>query len=209
MRYLRSFLFAALLALPVSAAAAPLDEVKESFSAYKSAILTSDGAAAKRLVTQESKDYFRGLADHALTLDRAGLQKIHLSDRLYAMLLRHNLDRARLENMTGGDVVAYAVEQGWIGREGAEQLELGAYKLDGDSASGTILQPDGQESTFKMEFTKVGGRWLLELDELMMLTRIAFEYSAKQTGLSDDDFVLLMLEYGSGRKPEPDIWSPP
>ena len=60
-----------------------------------------------------------------------------------------------------------------------------------------------------MEFTKVGGRWLLELDELMMLTRIAFEYSAKQTGLSDDDFVLLMLEYGSGRKPEPDIWSPP
>ena len=209
MRYLRSFLFAALLALPVSAAAAPLDEVKESFSAYKSAILTSDGAAAKRLVTQESKDYFRGLADHALTLDRAGLQKIHLSDRLYAMLLRHNLDRARLESMTGGDVVAYAVEQGWIGREGAEQLELGAYKLDGDSASGTILQPDGQESTFKMEFTKVGGRWLLELDELMMLTRIAFEYSAKQTGLSDDDFVLLMLEYGSGRKPEPDIWSPP
>ena len=43
----------------------------------------------------------------------------------------------------------------------------------------------------------------------MQLTRTAFEYAVQQSGLPEDDFVLLMLEQGTGRKPGPDIWSPP
>ncbi|GAB4361146.1 MAG: hypothetical protein Kow00114_15410 [Kiloniellaceae bacterium] len=198
------------LALPLPALAdSHASAVKESFLAYKTAILASDGEAAAALVTQESRDYYRKLADQALTLDRAGLHEIHLSDRLNAMLLRHSLEREQLESMSGGEVVSYAVDQGWIGREGADQLQLGNFQVDGDHASGTILRPDGAASPFKMEFVKEEGRWLLDLVALMKLTRAAFEYSVQQTGLSEDEFVVLMLEYGTGRKPGPDIWSPP
>src|SRR3546814_4519060 len=80
------------------------------------------------------------LADQALTLDRDGLHGIHLSDRIYALLLRHTLQPAALEGMSGGEVVAYAVGAGWIGRDGANRLELGDYRIEGDAASGTILQ---------------------------------------------------------------------
>ena len=209
MRSLYCLFVVLLLAAPLPASAQPVDAVKQSFLAYKTAILTSDGDAAADVVTQESRDYFRKLADQALTLDRDGMSQIHLSDRLYAMLLRHNLDRARLEGMTGGEVVSYAVGEGWIGREGATQLELGNYQVDGDAASGTILRPDGDETTFKMEFVKQDDRWLLDLVALMQLTRAAFEYAVQQSGLPEDDFVLLMLEQGTGRKPGPDIWNPP
>lgn len=207
MRRLSVFLFLFVLAHP--AAAEPVDDVKESFVAYKSAILEADGEAAAGVVTQGSRDYFRNLADQALTLDRAGLHEIHLSDRLYALLLRHNLDRGTLQDMSGGDVVSYAVDNGWIGRNGASQLRLGDYKVEGDRASGTILRPDGVKSSFKMEFVREGGRWLLDLVALMNLTRTAFEYAVQQSGLSEDEFVLLMLEQGTGRKPGPEIWSPP
>src|SRR3546814_20779881 len=74
------------------------------------------------------------LADQALTLDRDGLHGIHLSDRIYALLLRHTLQPAALEGMSGGEVVAYAVGAGWIGREGANRLELGHYRVEGDAA---------------------------------------------------------------------------
>ena len=209
MRNLSKVLMLLLVVVPWQASAGPVDEVKQSFMTYKAAILASDGPTAAQVVTQGSRDYFRKLADHALTLDRDGLHKIHLTDRLYALLLRHNLDRSRLESMSGREVVSYAVDEGWIGKEGAEQLELGNYQVDGQSASGTIMRPDGGETTFKMEFVREDGQWLLDLVALMDLTRTAFEYSVKQSGLSEDEFVMLMLEYSTGRKPDPGIWNPP
>ncbi|HEY9548921.1 MAG TPA: hypothetical protein VIR45_05420 [Kiloniellaceae bacterium] len=207
MRSLRFLLTLILLAGPLPAAAS-VDAVKESFRAYKMAILQSDGAAAARAVTQDSHVYFKGLADQALTLDRDGLHGIHLSDRIYALLLRHTLQPAALEGMSGGEVVAYAVGAGWIGREGANRLELGDYRIEGDAASGTILHPDGSATEFTIAFAQEEGRWRLDLVALMELTRAACEYSQQQSGLSEDDFVLAMLEHVSGRKPGPDIWSP-
>ena len=207
MRSLSVLLFVLFLAAP--AAAEPLDDVKESFLTYKTAILEADGAAAAKVVTQNSRDYFRGLAEQALTLDRDGLHHIHITDRLYAMLLRHNLDRTQLQQMSGDEVVSYAVDHGWIGRNGASQLRLGHYEVEGDHASGTIMRPDGVKSSFKMEFVKEGGHWMLDLVALMKLTRAAFEYAVQQSGLSEDEFVLLMLEQGTGVKPGPEIWNPP
>src|SRR3546814_1250599 len=92
--------------------------------------------------------------------------------------------------MSGGEVVAYAVGAGWIGREGANRLELGDYRIEGDAASGTILHPDGSATEFTIAFAQEEGRWRLDLVALMELTRAAFEYSQQQSGLSEDDFVL-------------------
>jgi hypothetical protein len=208
LRSLPVLLLLVLMGLPM-AAAADTDDVKESFLAYKTAILESDGEAVADLVTQESRDYYRKLADQALTLDREALHNVHLTDRLNALLLRHSLERKELESMSGAQVVSYAAGHGWIGKEGAEQLQLGDFQVEGDHASGSILRMDGEASPYKMEFIKEEGRWLLDLVALMDLTRTAFEYSVKQAGLTEDDFVILMLEYLTGRKPGPDIWSPP
>ena len=209
MRSLLTLLLLVLLGQPLAAAAEPVEKVKESFQIYKTAILDADGAAAAAIVTQGSRDYFRKLADQALTLDHQGLHEINLSDRLYTMLLRHNLGRKELESMSGREVVSYAVDEGWIGRQGAEQLQLGHYEVEGDTASGTILRPDGGSTSFKMEFVKEEGRWLLDLVALMQLTRSAFEFAVKQSGIDEDTFVILMLREGSGRPPRPDIWEPP
>jgi len=210
MRSLPVLLLLILLGLPLPAAAdGNTSGVQESFLAYKTAILASDGEAVAELVTQESRDHYRKLAAQALPLDREALHKIHLSDRLNAMLLRHSLKPEQLESMSGGAVVSYAVDRGWIDRGGADQLQLGHYQVNGDHASGSILRPDGEASPFKMEFVKEEGRWLLDLVALMNLTRAAFDFAVQQSGLSEDDFVILMLEAGTGRKPGPDIWSPP
>jgi hypothetical protein len=209
MRSLRFLCLLLFLAATGPLAAAPLDDVKQSFRDYKTAILTSNGDAAAEVVTRASREYFRKLADHALTLDRDGLHAIHLSDRIYTLLLRQSLERAELERMSGSDLVSLAVDEGWIGKNGASRLELGNYQVEGDAATGTILRPDGGETPFQIAFARENGRWLLDLAALMNLTRTAFEYSVQQSGLSEDEYVLLILEQGTGRKPGPAIWSPP
>jgi len=210
LRFLLSPIVAAvLLAAPLAAAASTVDAVAESFRAYKQAVLQSDGAAAAQVVTQESRDYFRGLADRALTSDSAELHRVHLSDRIYSLLLRHDVPPAELQRMSGADVVSHAVEQGWIGREGAEGLRLGNYQVDGDAASGTILRPDGSATAFEIGFVKQDGRWRVDLVALMALTRAAFDYSQQQSGLDEDAFVLALLEKVTGRAVDPTIWNPP
>jgi hypothetical protein len=209
MRSLLSLLFVVLLALPLPAAAASTDDVKESFLAYKSAILASDGAAAADLVTQGSRELYRRYAVDAATLDRDGLDQLHVTDRVSVLLLRHSLQRSALESMSGGEVIAYSVDQGWIGKDSVARLNLGNFQVDGNAASGVVLDAAGRESPFKLEFLKEEGRWRLDLLKMLEMTRMAIVYAVQQTGMSETDFVLYVLELSTGRTPGPEIWNPP
>lgn len=204
------FVLVLLLALPMApAAAAPKDDVAATFAAYKQAVQETDGAAVAEMVTQDSRDLHRSYASLALTLDRAALNRLHLSDRLTVMLLRHSLAREQLMKMSGGEIIAYAVQQGWISKEGTAGIRLGNYQVAGDLATGTLLRADGSETKYKVEFAKEGGAWRLNLKKMLEFRRIGIEYTVEQAGMTEDQFILSLLEYSTGEKPGPDIWNPP
>ncbi len=208
MRRLPVLLLVVSLVVP-SLAHADATAVDQSFQAYRTAILASDGAKAAAVVTQDSHDLYREYADQALTLDRSGLNALHVMDRTNVLLLRHSLDRSRMESMSGEEIIAFAVDQGWIGKEGAERLQLGDYEVTGDAATGTVLAPDGRRTSFKLQFLKEAERWRLDLVSMLNITRTAIEYSVRQSGMSEDEFLFLVLEVSTGRKAGPEIWSPP
>ncbi len=197
----------ALLAAP--AAAAPQDDVAGTFKAYQAALLATDGEKAAEVVTQGSRDLYRHYANQALTLDHAALMRVHLADRLTILLLRHSVERERLMLMSGGEVIAYAVEQGWISKEGTAGIHLGNYQVSGETATGTLLRTDGSLTNFKLEFLKEDSVWRLNLKQMLEFARIGIEYAVQQAGMSEDEFILTLLEYSTGRKPGPDIWNPP
>jgi len=207
---LRHILLALVLLLPLPAAAQQeAAAVRDSFLGYKSAILTGDGETAAELVTERTHALYRGFADSALTLDKPGLDALHVMDRMSVMQLRHQLNRRQLESMSGEEIVAYAVDHGWIGKDGAARLQVGDFTVDGDFATAPILGGDGKETLLRMRFAREGGVWRLDLVEMMALTRVAIAQAIRQTGMSEDAFILVFLEAASGRKPDPDIWSPP
>lgn len=205
-RFIAVLLF---LALPLPAAAAPADAVKESFLSYQAALLNSNGERAASAVTEGSRDLYREYADQALTLDRESLNSLHIADRLTVMLLRHSVDKQQLQEMSGGEVIAHAIDEGWISKEGTGAIRLDHYEVNGDFATGTVLRPDGSATPFKLQFRKESGAWRLDLREMLKLTRIGIEMTVQQTGMPEDDFILYLLEYSTGRKPGPEIWNPP
>ncbi|WP_299399474.1 hypothetical protein [Pelagibius sp.] len=208
MRRLPVLLLVVSLVVP-SLARADAAAVDQSFQAYRTAIMASDGAKAAAVVTQGSHDLYRQYADQALTLDRSGLNALHVMDRTNVLLLRHSLDRPRMETMSGEEIIAFAVDQGWIGKEGAERLQLGDYAVAGDAATGTVLAADGRRTSFQLQFLKEAERWRLDLVSMLNITRTAIEYSVKQSGMTEDEFLFLVLEISTGRKAGPEIWNPP
>lgn len=197
------------LLLTAPAVAAPKDDVAATFAAYKQAVLETDGTAVAEVVTQGSRDLHRSYASLALTLDHAALNRLHIADRLSVMLLRHSLPRERLMEMSGSEIIAYSVQQGWISKEGTSGIRLGNYQVAGDLATGTLLRADGSETDYKVEFSKEDGAWRLNLKKMMEFRRIGIEYAVEQAGMSEDEFILALLEYSTGEKPGPEIWNPP
>ena len=206
---LRSFIVALLLLAAAPVAAAPQDDVSATFEAYRVALLATDGEKAAEIVTQGSRDLYRHYANQALTLDHAALNRVHIADRLTILLLRHSVERERLMQMGGAEIIAYAVDQGWISKEGTAGIQLGNYQVAGDIATGTLLRTDGSETSYKVEFLKEDGDWHLNLKKMLEFARIGIEYAVKQAGMSEDEFILALLEYSTGRKPGPEIWTPP
>lgn len=209
---LRLVLLAAILLLPLPLPAAAQEKavaVRDSFLDYKAAILNGDGETAADLVTGRTHALYRGFADSALTLDKPGLDDLHVMDRMSVMQLRHQMSRQQLENMSGSEIVAYAVDKGWIGKDGAARLQVGDFTVEGDSASAPVLGGDGKETLLRMRFAREDGIWRFDLVEAMALVRVTMAQAIRQTGLSEDAFILVFLEAASGRKPDPDIWNPP
>jgi len=207
---LRHILLTLVLLLPLPAAAQEeAAAVRDSFLFYKTAILTGDGETAAELVTQRTHALYRGFADSALTLDKPGLDALHVMDRISVMQLRHQMTRRQLESMSGEEIVAYAVDNGWIGKDGAARLQVGDFTVDGSFATAPILGADGKETLLRMRFAREDGVWRLDLVEMMALTRVAIAQAIRQTGLSEDEFILFALEATSGRRPGPEIWNPP
>lgn len=207
MRGLLALLFLVLLVEALPAKANP-EAVKDSFLNYQAAILAADGKEAASAVTQGSRDRYRLYADQALTLDRQGLNQLHTADRVTVMLLRHSLDRRQLKSMTGGEIIAYAVDQGWIDKDSASRIRLGDFAVKDDFASAALLGNGGEVSPFRLEFLREDGEWRLDLAEMLKIARFGIDYAVQQSGMSEDEFVLFVLEYSSGRKPGPEIWSP-
>ncbi len=205
---LRLFIAALLFVLPLPAAATP-QAVERAFQDYKVAVLNGDGVAAAALVTQQTYDYYGQIADHALPLDQGGLNKLHVMDRMAVLQLRYQMSRAQLESMSGAEIVAYAVDQGWIGKDGVSRLQVGPFTVNGDTASAAALGGDGQETSLRLHFVKEGDRWRLDLMRMLLVTRVAIAQAIQQTGMSENDFILYALEAMTGRRPGLDIWSPP
>lgn len=194
---------------PQTAANSPERAVEDTFLAYQKALLAEDGTTAAGLVTAASWDYYREMADEALTADRNRLEELDFVDRLTALLFRMSLTRDALRRMSGEELVAYSVDQGWISREKTANMKLANFRITGDSAKASVIGRDGKPSTVTMGFETERGAWRLDLLDTINTSRRAMPLAIALSGMTEAEFIFASLKRSTGRTPESDIWSPP
>jgi hypothetical protein len=196
-------------ATPAKAEDSPERAVEQVFEAYRSAILDSEGNVAADLVTEETWTYYRGLADRALTADRTALKQEHVVDRIGILLLRQDLSPDRLQSMTGRELFAHGVDRGWVSKHSTLRIRLTNYRVDGNSATAQMVGRNGEASDVTVEFLEQEGRWRFDVAQMIAATRPAMKLAIQLSGMTEEDLVNKAIEDGTGRKPGPEIWSPP
>ncbi|MCB0322400.1 MAG: hypothetical protein KDD69_02470 [Bdellovibrionales bacterium] len=181
--------------------------VRNTFREYKSAILQARGETAVRQVSSHTIDYYQQMKDLALKGTPAHVHGLKLMDRLMVLSLRHRMTLQQLQDLSAPELFSFAVDQGWIGKESVERLEIGAISINGDAAKGEYIF-DGKAAPLHFSFYREQGEWRFDLLPVLNTGNAALEEALKREGTDENEFILSAMESVTGKKPAPTIWDP-
>lgn len=181
--------------------------VKECYSKYKTAILNDKGEKAARYVDSNTFAYYDKILKLVKSADSISVEKLSLVDKLAVLGIRHKTPREDILKFDGKALLIYSVNNGGAGKNGVTNTSLGDVTVDGDFAKGEVLNKGKKTSTF-MHFYKQDNNWKIDLTALFPLTNVAFKKVIKESGESENDFIFILLESLTGKKPGLEIWQP-
>jgi len=196
-----------LLAPTAHAQATDTDAVREAFATYRNAAAARDGAAAYSRVDSTTRAYYEMLAQLARHAPAEEVRSLPFAEQLTVLASRLRIPAETLVGMDGRDLFAYAVEQGWVGRD-VVRAGLGPVEVRGDVARGQASQ-GAQMLPLALEFRKEEGVWRLNLVAMLRAAEGPMGLVMQQAGYTPSAFVLRMLEGETGEPVPESVWTPP
>lgn len=181
--------------------------VKKCFTDYKQAILEGRGSDALNCVDSTTVLYY----SHILELTRSGdstkVTALPIIDKMTVMSLRHRATVEEILSFDGKKLFVYAIEKGMVGKSSVMNLELGDIAMEENSAQGQAVV-NGQAVPLYFRFKKENSIWKMDLTSIFPATAEAFKKVIEQSGMSENEFLLTLLENLTGKTPSPGIWKP-
>jgi hypothetical protein len=144
----------------------------------------------------------------ALSAPRDELALLEGTERMLVLALRQQAPLDLLANGTPEELVAHAVTTEAITDISVARTELGEIRAEGDLARGWIVVDD-KPTQGVLQFAREGDRWKFDLEFAMRSSAGLIAAIAKQSGLSEDEVILKLLEQGMQQPVGPEIWRPP
>jgi hypothetical protein len=177
--------------------------VRAAFSAYKLAAMTGDGGTAASLLSSMTVNHFGYMRDLALY----GLPEEVMShpcvNQLSIFRFRQFVPADVLKSFSAEQALAYALSQGWIGRDVVAHVELGRVEMHGSGALGEVLV-DGVDNEFWHILLEEDGRWRLDLLQGYGVAESEFGAIARQHGVGPTEVALVVLKRSAGIEIDPD-----
>lgn len=170
---------------------------------YIDALRRHDGAAGVRAVSRGTRDHYARMRDLALTAPEAQVRALPLMDRAAVLMYRHRVPPAVLRTLEGDSAFAYTIRDGWVDQTAPrEPPAIEELWGKGDRA---VVQGGLAAG---VEFVREDGVWRWDMVPVL---RTSGEQFTRQlpAGMTEDDFVYLVLRHATGRAADPTtIWKP-
>jgi hypothetical protein len=208
-QFAAAVILALAIASPAAAAAAGGDvkAVKATFKTYQSALLKRNGTGAAAVMNRGTIAYYQRMRDLAVAGKPDEVKKLPLLDKLMVVRMRHQVALAQLKAMDGKAAFGYGVSQGWVG-DSVAKVGAGPIEITGDRASLTFMV-GGEPTPAKLALDREDGAWRIDLLSLFELSGAGFKNLHAESGKSEDDFILELVQKVSGKPVPATIWNPP
>ena len=173
--------------------------VKATFENYQTAILNDNGQAAFKNIDKKTREYYSWASKSAKELDEKAIKALGFMDKMMILLIRQRVSRSDVLKMDGKALFIYAVENGWVGKNGVSQLSIGDISVNNNFATGVVLN-NNQKSPLKFHFYKEDQLWKIDLTEISKWGEAMFVSQQKKSGKTMDEYILLLVQIVS-KKP--------
>ena len=201
---------AIILFFPATASADAETEVRQTFQAYRQALLNQNGVNAWETVDSHTRQYYEDVSSHCLHLEREDLNRLDHITKYTILRLRLEFRKAQLEKMDGKKLFVYSIDKGWISKSTVQSIQqMEKVTFDENLAQGYIAESPDIPVLY---FIKEKEEWYLALLKSFELANLAFKQmfkEAKEKGMSEDTFIKIMLEQVSEFKVDDRIFDGP
>jgi len=181
--------------------------VLKSFENYKNAILTDKGSVAADFVDSRTMNYYSTILDKVKTADSLEIDAMGLIDKLTVLTMRHRVPKKNLLNFNGEDLFIYAIDNGMVGKSSVVNAELGDVVTNDDFSQAEFVV-NGQKTPFFFHFYHEDNVWKIDITHLFSLGTMALKQMIEDSGESENDYIVTILELLTGEKPTENIWKP-
>jgi hypothetical protein len=181
--------------------AAEAEAVRSVLQRYLQAVRRHDGAAAAQAVSRDTRAYYARMRDLSITAPEATVRALPLIDRVSVLMYRHRVPAGVLRTLTGDSAFAHTVSDGWVDATANWQPSATAPVFgNGDRA---IVREGGMD----VQMVREEGAWRWDMTPVIQAASTQFTATIP-AGMTQDEFVLLVLRSATGRPASPTVWQP-
>jgi len=181
--------------------------VRESFNNYKTSILNDKGENAVNFVDSRTLSYYNQILEKTKNSDSLAVSKLGLLDKLMVLTIRHRTSKKDILSFNGKELLVYAIKEGMVGKNSVMNTEIGDVEIDGSFAKGQFIS-NGQRSPFYFHFYKENNYWKVDLTSIFPAGEMAFKKLVNDSGEEENNYLLMLLEMVTGKKPLNKVWKP-
>jgi hypothetical protein len=179
--------------------------IQKSFDNYKTSILNDKGDEAVKYVDSRTINYYSEVLDKTKHADSADVNSLGLMDKLMVFSIRHRATKEEILSFDGKGLLIFTIKEGMVGKNSVANNAIGEIEIDGSFAKGQLMV-NGQEAPFYFHFYKEKDIWKIDLTSLFPAVSMAFGKMQKESGMSENQYLFMLLEMTTGKKPGSDIW---
>lgn len=183
------------------------DDIRKSFNDYKAAVLATDGDKAVIYVDQKTVAYYDRILRKSLTADSLTIDTMDIIDKLVILTVRQSTSTSELETMDGESLFIYAIDNGLVGKNSVQNNSIGKVEVDGNNAKATLVS-NGTPTQSAFDYHLENEIWKVDLTSIFPEAEVAFKSIAKSSGQTDNDYIMMVIQFATNEKPKKHIWQP-
>jgi hypothetical protein len=184
-------------------------DVRAVYEDVDAATKNRDSATMLRLIDPKNIENASRLMEVARTGTGERIQVMSSIERLHVARMRNRLTKDQLKSFDGRAYLQHACSQGWMaGNPTGITLSLGKVTYDAPRAYAKVFA-NGEETTIRLEFVRVDGQWLVDMDGMNDWYNTTIERMAARSNGTENGIILAMESRASGKQVGVSIWAAP
>lgn len=183
-------------------------DVRDAFNEFNSAMSRHDADTAMKYIDPKNFEH----EDQLLTIARSGsrsqIDRLTMLERWEVTIMRNRLKPDELRTMTGQEYFRKSLTEGWVDDEDDAKVTIGKISYKSPRAYGELIY-DGDSTDLRLQFVRVEGKWMIDLDALDKLENRVLERLAAMLRRSEDSIIFDRESRESGRHVDSSIWDNP